>query len=180
LAKNFFSGLDPTLAYISTLLGFAAGFVLRPFGALVFGRIGDRIGRKRTFPVTVVLMGSCTFVTGLVPNYASVGIFAPILFITMRLLQGLALGGEFSGAMIYIAEHAPARSRGHWTSWINLIGSLGLLLSLAIVLPTRYALGPRVFAECGWRIPYLMSIAISRPTDAPPAVATWEGHYRPS
>lgn len=160
LAKNFFSGLDPTIAYISTLLGFAAGFVLRPFGALVFGRIGDLIGRKRTFLVTVVLMGACTFVIGLVPTYASIGITAPILFITMRLLQGLALGGEFSGAMIYIAEHAPTRSRGQWTSWINLTGSLGLLLSLAVVLPTRYALGPRAFAEWGWRIPYLMSILL--------------------
>lgn len=158
MARNFFSGLAPTLAYICTLLGFAAGFVLRPFGALVFGRIGDRIGRKRTFLVTVVLMGACTFIIGLLPTYASVGVIAPILFLSMRLLQGLALGGEFSGAMIYIAEHAPNRCRAHWTSWIIVTGSLGLLLSLAVVLPTRYLLGPKAFAEWGWRIPYLMSL----------------------
>jgi MFS family permease len=158
MARNFFSGLDPTIAYICTLLGFAAGFVLRPFGALVFGRIGDLIGRKRTFLVTVVLMGTCTFVIGLLPTYASVGIIAPILFLSMRLLQGLALGGEFSGAMIYIAEHAPNRSRAQWTSWIIVTGSFGLLLSLVVVLPTRYVLGPKAFSEWGWRIPYLMSL----------------------
>jgi MFS family permease len=157
LAKTFFSGVNPTAAYVFTLLGFAAGFVLRPFGALVFGRVGDLLGRKRTFLVTIVLMGACTFGIGLIPGYAVIGIAAPILFIGMRLLQGLALGGEFSGAMIYVAEHAPARARGAWTSYIILTAALGLLLSFAVVLPLRILLGKEAFAAWGWRVPFLVS-----------------------
>lgn len=160
ISRNFFSSLDPTLAYIAALLGFASGFVLRPFGALVFGRVGDLVGRKRAFLVTVVLMGLCTFVIGLLPGYATIGLAAPVLFLLLRLLQGLALGGEFSGAMIYVAEHAPDRSRAQWTSWIMLTGALGLLLSLLVVLPTRYLLGTEAFAEWGWRIPFLVSIVL--------------------
>ncbi|WP_100249347.1 MFS transporter [Paraburkholderia ginsengiterrae] len=157
LAKAFFSGINPAAAYIFTLLGFAAGFVLRPFGALAFGRIGDLFGRKRTFLVTIVMMGACTFGIGLIPGYPIVGIAAPMLFIGMRLLQGLALGGEFSGAVIYVAEHAPARARGAWTSWIILTAALGLLLSFAVVLPLRVLVGKDAFVDWGWRIPFLVS-----------------------
>lgn len=160
MAKVFFSGLHPTAAYIFTLLGFAAGFVLRPFGALVFGRIGDIVGRKHTFLVTIVIMGMCTFAVGLLPSYETIGIAAPILFISMRLLQGLALGGEFSGAIIYVAEHAPNKNRGAWTSWIMLTAALGLMLAFAVILPTRYFLGAEEFAKWGWRIPYLFSIVL--------------------
>ncbi|BFG80767.1 MFS transporter [Paraburkholderia terrae] len=157
LAAAFFSGLNPTAAYIFTLLGFAAGFALRPFGAIVFGRIGDLIGRKRTFLVTIVVMGIGTFAIGLIPPYVTIGLTAPILFILLRLLQGLALGGEFSGAVIYVAEHAPARARGSWTSWIILTAALGLLLAFAVVLPLRFSLGKSVFLAWGWRIPFIVS-----------------------
>jgi Sugar (and other) transporter len=160
IARIFFSNLDPTMAYIAALLGFASGFVLRPFGALVFGHVGDLVGRKRAFLVTVTLMGICTFTIGLLPGFATIGIAAPALFLMLRLLQGLALGGEFSGAMIYVAEHAPDGSRAQWTSWIMLTGALGLLLSLLVVLPTRYLLGTEAFAAWGWRIPFLLSIVL--------------------
>jgi MFS family permease len=160
IAANFFSGLDPTMAYIATLLGFASGFVLRPIGALVFGRVGDLVGRKRAFMVTITLMGLCTFTVGLLPNYSAVGVAAPLLFLILRLLQGLAIGGEFSGAMIYVAEHAPDRSRAEWTSWINLTGGLGLLLSLLVVLPIRYSLGAQAFTQWGWRLPFLLSVVL--------------------
>jgi MFS family permease len=131
ITKNFFSGVNPTAGFIFTLLGFAAGFLLRPFGALIFGRLGDIVGRKYTFLVTIVLMGLSTFALGLLPTYAAIGIAAPIIFIAMRMLQGLALGGEFGGAMVYVAEHAPAEHRGARTAWIILTSALGFLLARA-------------------------------------------------
>jgi MFS family permease len=157
ISHAFFSGVNPTAAYIFTLLGFAAGFVLRPFGALVFGRIGDRFGRKHTFLVTIVIMGTCTFGIGLIPTYAAIGIAAPLLFVAMRLMQGLALGGEFSGAVIYVAEHAPGRSRGTWVSFVILTASIGLLFAFSIVLPLRFLCGREVFEHWGWRVPFLVS-----------------------
>ena len=160
MAAAFFSGLSPTAGYIFTLLGFAAGFVLRPFGAIVFGRLGDLVGRKYTFLVTIVIMGLGTFAVGLLPSYASAGLIAPILFITMRLLQGLALGGEFSGAVIYVAEHSPNKSRGAWTSWIMMTAALGLIMAVAVIVPLRLSLGTESFKEWGWRIPYLLSIVL--------------------
>ena len=160
LSRHFFSGVNPQAAFIFTLLGFAAGFAVRPFGAIVFGRIGDVVGRKYTFIVTVALMGLATFVIGLLPSYASVGIAAPIAFIIMRMLQGLALGGEYGGAVVYVAEHAENHIRGEATSWIQATAALGLLLSLAVILPTRALLGEVEFAAWGWRIPFLLSIIL--------------------
>ena len=145
MATAFFSSLSPTAAYIFTLLGFAAGFVLRPFGAIVFGRLGDLVGRKYTFLVTIVIMGLGTFAVGLLPTYATAGLIAPILFITMRLLQGLALGGEFSGAVIYVAEHSPNKNRGAWTSWIMMTAALGLILAVAVIVPLRLLMGTQSF-----------------------------------
>ncbi|MEB0111233.1 MFS transporter [Variovorax sp. RTB1] len=160
MATAFFSGLSPTAAYIFTLLGFAAGFILRPFGAIVFGRIGDLVGRKYTFLVTIVIMGLGTFAVGLLPTYATAGLIAPVLFITMRLLQGLALGGEFSGAVIYVAEHSPNKTRGAWTSWIMMTAALGLILAVAVIVPLRLLMGTQSFMEWGWRVPYLLSIIL--------------------
>ncbi len=157
MAAAFFSGLSPTAAYIFTLLGFAAGFVLRPFGAIVFGRLGDLVGRKYTFLVTIVIMGLGTFAVGLLPTYAAAGLIGPILFITMRLLQGLALGGEFGGAVIYVAEHSPDRTRGAWTSFIIMTAALGLILAIAVIVPLRLTLGAEEFKAWGWRVPYLAS-----------------------
>ena len=134
IAKQFFSGLDPTAAFIAALLAFAAGFLVRPFGALVFGRLGDMIGRKYTFLVTILIMGLSTFIVGLLPGYASIGIAAPIILIGLRLLQGLALGGEYGGAATYVAEHAPHGKRGAYTSWIQTTATLGLFLSLIVIL----------------------------------------------
>jgi MFS family permease len=152
--------VNPTAAFIFTLLGFAAGFAVRPFGALVFGRLGDLVGRKHTFLLTIILMGGATFVIGLLPGYATIGIAAPILFVAMRMLQGLALGGEYGGAVIYVAEHAPPDRRAAWTSWIQITASLGLLLSLGVILGLRYSLGQDAFAEWGWRLPFLFSAAL--------------------
>ncbi len=159
ISAAFFSGVNPTAAFIFTLLGFAAGFAVRPFGALVFGRIGDMVGRKYTFLVTIVIMGVSTFVVGLLPGYASIGITAPIVFILMRLLQGLALGGEYGGAATYVAEHAPHGRRGQYTSWIQTTATLGLFLSLLVILGCRLALG-KDFEVWGWRIPFLVSILL--------------------
>ena len=158
IAKQFFSGLDPSAAYLFALLAFAAGFLVRPFGALVFGRLGDMIGRKYTFLVTIVLMGAATFVVGLLPNYATIGIAAPIILVALRMLQGLALGGEYGGAATYVAEHAPHGQRGFYTSWIQTTATLGLFLSLMIILGVRQAVGEAAFADWGWRIPFLVSI----------------------
>ena len=160
IAKQFFSGLDPTSAFIFALLAFAAGFIVRPFGALVFGRLGDMIGRKYTFLVTILIMGASTFFVGILPGYASWGVAAPVILITLRLLQGLALGGEYGGAATYVAEHAPHGKRGAYTAWIQTTATLGLFLSLLVILGTRTAMGEAAFADWGWRIPFLVSILL--------------------
>ncbi|MBL0946076.1 MAG: MHS family MFS transporter [Hydrogenophaga sp.] len=160
IARQFFSGLDPTSAYIFALLAFAAGFLVRPFGAIVFGRLGDMIGRKYTFLVTILLMGASTFIVGLLPSYASIGMAAPIILIILRMLQGLALGGEYGGAATYVAEHAPHGRRGFYTSWIQTTATLGLFLSLLVILGVRTAMGDKDFAEWGWRLPFLLSILL--------------------
>lgn len=160
IAKQFFSGLDPTSAYIFALLAFAAGFLVRPFGALFFGRLGDMIGRKHTFLITILIMGASTFIVGLLPSYASIGMAAPIILIGLRLLQGLALGGEYGGAATYVAEHAPHGKRGAYTAWIQTTATLGLFLSLVIILGVRTAIGEKDFADWGWRIPFLVSVLL--------------------
>ena len=158
IAKQFFSGLDPQAAFIFALLAFAAGFIVRPFGALVFGRLGDMIGRKYTFLVTILLMGGATFIVGILPNYASIGVTAPVILIVLRMLQGLALGGEYGGAATYVAEHAPDGRRGAYTAWIQTTATLGLFLSLMVILGTRTAIGEAAFADWGWRVPFIVSI----------------------
>lgn len=160
ISRHFFAGINPDAAFIFTLLGFAAGFAVRPLGAVVFGRLGDLVGRKHTFVITIALMGFATFAIGLLPGFASIGIAAPVLFVALRMLQGLAIGGEYGGAVIYVAEHAPDGRRGSWTSWIQTTGSLALLMSLGVVLFVRYALGEAVFADWGWRVPFLFSIVL--------------------
>ena len=158
IAKQFFSGLDEGSAFIFALLAFAAGFIVRPFGALVFGRLGDMIGRKYTFLVTILLMGSATFIVGVLPNYNTIGVAAPVILIVLRMLQGLALGGEYGGAATYVAEHAPQGKRGAYTSWIQTTATLGLFLSLMVILGTRTIIGEEAFADWGWRVPFLVSI----------------------
>jgi len=158
IAKQFFAGTDPTTGFIFALLAFAAGFIVRPFGALVFGRLGDMIGRKYTFLVTIVIMGSSTFIVGLLPSYASIGIAAPVILIALRILQGLALGGEYGGAATYVAEHAPDDKRGSFTAWIQTTATMGLFLSLLVILGTRTAIGEAAFADWGWRVPFLVSV----------------------
>ena len=160
IGNQFFSALDPASRTIFSLLAFAAGFIVRPFGALVFGRLGDMIGRKYTFLVTILLMGLSTFIVGLLPGYASIGVAAPIILIILRMLQGLALGGEYGGAATYVAEHAPPGRRGFYTSWIQTTATLGLFLSLLVILGVRTAIGEAAFAEWGWRIPFLVSILL--------------------
>ena len=160
IAKQFFSGLDEGSAFIFALLAFAAGFIVRPFGALFFGRLGDMIGRKYTFLVTIVLMGVSTFVVGILPNYAAIGVAAPVILIVLRLLQGLALGGEYGGAATYVAEHAPQGKRGAYTAWIQTTATLGLFLSLMVILGTRTLIGEAAFADWGWRVPFLVSILL--------------------
>jgi hypothetical protein len=159
IAKQFFIG-DPTTTFIFALLAFAAGFIVRPFGALVFGRLGDMIGRKYTFLVTILIMGASTFIVGLLPSHASIGIAAPIILVSLRILQGLALGGEYGGAATYVAEHAPEGRRGYFTSWIQTTATLGLFLSLLVILGTRTALGEEQFAAWGWRVPFLVSVIL--------------------
>ena len=160
IAKQYFSALDPTSGFIFALLAFAAGFIVRPFGALVFGRLGDLVGRKHTFLVTIVIMGASTFLVGVLPGYATLGYWAPVLLIALRLLQGLALGGEYGGAATFVAEHSPPESRGAHTAWIQTTATLGLLLSLMVILGTRTALGEETFAAWGWRIPFLVSVLL--------------------
>jgi len=160
IAKQFFAGLDPNAAFIFALLAFAAGFIVRPFGALVFGRLGDMIGRKYTFLVTILLMGLSTFIVGILPTYASIGVAAPIILIVLRMLQGLALGGEYGGAATYVAEHAPNGKRGAYTAWIQTTATLGLFLSLMVILGTRTAIGEAAFADWGWRVPFIVSILL--------------------
>ena len=159
IAKQFFAGLDAGSAFIFALLAFAAGFIVRPFGALVFGRLGDLIGRKYTFLVTILLMGGATFIVGILPTYNTIGVAAPIILIVLRMLQGLALGGEYGGAATYVAEHAPDGKRGAYTAWIQTTATLGLFLSLLVILFTRELTGPN-FEVWGWRVPFLLSIVL--------------------
>jgi MFS family permease len=160
IAKQFFTALNPTSGFIFALLAFAAGFAVRPFGALLFGRLGDMIGRKYTFLVTIVIMGLSTFLVGVLPAYATIGVAAPIILITLRLLQGLALGGEYGGAATYVAEHAPQGKRGLYTSFIQTTATLGLFLSLLIILGCRYYFGKDAFEAWAWRIPFLLSFVL--------------------
>ncbi|MFZ6862531.1 MFS transporter [Undibacterium sp. Ji67W] len=158
IAKQFFAGTDPNTAFIFALLAFAAGFIVRPFGALVFGRLGDMIGRKYTFLVTILIMGGSTFCVGLLPNFETIGMAAPVILVSLRILQGLALGGEYGGAATYVAEHAPHGKRGAYTAWIQTTATLGLFLSLLVILGTRQAIGEDAFSAWGWRIPFLVSV----------------------
>ena len=160
IAKQFFSGLDAGSAFIFALLAFAAGFIVRPFGAIFFGRLGDMIGRKYTFLVTILIMGLSTFIVGILPNYASIGVAAPVILIALRMLQGLALGGEYGGAATYVAEHAPHGKRGAYTAWIQTTATMGLFLSLMVILGTRTLLGEDAFGDWGWRIPFIVSILL--------------------
>lgn len=160
LSNQFFPKGNPTVAFLATLAFFAAGFVVRPLGALVFGRLGDKAGRKYTFLVTLVLMGGSTFAIGLVPSYESIGVFAPLLVLFFRLIQGLALGGEYGGAATYVAEHAPAAKRGYYTSFIQTTATLGLFVSLGVILLVRKLTGVEDFNAWGWRVPFLLSAVL--------------------
>jgi len=166
IASQFFPKTNPTAALLSTLGTFAAGFIVRPFGALVFGRLGDLIGRKYTFLLTLIIMGGSTFAIGLVPGYARIGFAAPLLVLLLRLMQGLALGGEYGGAATYVAEHSPPHRRGFYTSWIQTTATLGLFLSLGVILIARHSLAPdmetsiKKFNDWGWRIPFWVSIIL--------------------
>ncbi|MCJ2013425.1 MFS transporter [Methylobacterium sp. J-076] len=160
IGAQFFSAYPPATRDIFALLAFAAGFIVRPFGALVFGRIGDLVGRKYTFLVTILIMGLSTFIVGILPNAASIGIAAPIILIVLRLAQGLALGGEYGGAATYVAEHAPQGRRGFYTSWIQTTATIGLFLSLIVILVTRTVTGEEAFKEWGWRVPFLVSVLL--------------------
>ena len=160
IGAQFFSAYPPATRDIFALLAFAAGFLVRPFGAIVFGRIGDIVGRKYTFLVTIMIMGLSTFIVGLLPNAATIGFAAPVILIALRLAQGLALGGEYGGAATYVAEHSPQGKRGYYTSFIQTTATLGLFLSLLVILFTRTALGEADFAAWGWRIPFLVSVVL--------------------
>ena len=160
ISAQFFSGVNEVTGFIFALAAFAAGFAVRPFGALVFGRLGDLVGRKHTFLITMSIMGLATFVVGVLPNYANIGVAAPILLVLLRLLQGLALGGEYGGAATYVAEHAPQGKRGLYTSWIQTTATLGLFAALLVVIGTRTFLGEDVFKDWGWRIPFLVSLVL--------------------
>jgi MFS family permease len=160
ISAQFFSGVNETTGFIFALAAFAAGFAVRPFGALVFGRIGDLVGRKNTFLVTMGIMGLSTFLVGILPSYASIGVAAPVILVLLRLLQGLALGGEYGGAATYVAEHAPDNKRGLYTSWIQTTATLGLFAALLVVISTRLVIGEDAFSEWGWRLPFLISIVL--------------------
>ncbi len=160
IASHFFSAVNPTAAFIFALMAFAAGFAVRPFGALVFGRLGDLVGRKYTFLITILIMGLSTFLVGVLPSYDTIGMTAPVILIGLRLLQGLALGGEYGGAATYVAEHAPHGKRGAYTSWIQTTATLGLFLSLLVILGVRTTIGEEAFKLWGWRIPFLVSVAL--------------------
>jgi MFS family permease len=160
ITEHFFSGVNATTGYIFALLAFAAGFAVRPFGAIVFGRLGDLWGRKNTFLVTMLLMGLSTFVVGCLPSYATIGVAAPVLLIASRLMQGLALGGEYGGAATYVAEHAPEGKRGLYTSWIQTTATFGLFLSLIVIILVRTRIGEDAFKAWGWRVPFLVSVAL--------------------
>jgi MFS family permease len=158
LNSQFFSGVNEVTGYIYALAAFAAGFAVRPFGALVFGRLGDLVGRKHTFLITMGIMGGSTFAVGLLPSYATAGVLAPVLLLTLRLLQGLALGGEYGGAATYVAENSPQGKRGLFTSFIQTTATLGLFGALIVVIATRTSLGEDAFKAWGWRIPFLISV----------------------
>jgi MFS family permease len=158
IGAQFFSAFDPATRNVFALLAFAAGFLVRPFGALVFGRLGDLVGRKYTFLITILIMGASTFLVGLLPSYETIGWIAPVILIILRMAQGLALGGEYGGAAVYVAEHAPVGRRGFYTAWIQTTATVGLLLSLMVILALRTYLGEKDFAAYGWRIPFLLSI----------------------
>ena len=160
ISARFFSGVDETTGFIFALAAFAAGFAVRPFGAILFGRIGDLVGRKNTFLVTMALMGLSTFCVGLLPSYATIGVAAPILLVLLRLVQGLALGGEYGGAATYVAEHAPNHRRGLFTSFIQTTATLGLFAALLVVIGIRSWMGEEAFAEWGWRLPFLVSLVL--------------------
>jgi len=160
IARQFFSGVNPTAGFVFALLAFAAGFAVRPFGALFFGRLGDLVGRKYTFLITILLMGMSTFLVGLLPSYETAGIIAPVILIVLRLVQGLALGGEYGGAATYVAEHAPQGRRGFYTSFIQTTATLGLFLSLLVILAVRTIVGEEAFATTWWRLPFLISIVL--------------------
>ena len=160
IGAKFFGQFDETTRSIFALLAFAAGFLVRPFGALVFGRLGDLVGRKYTFLITILIMGASTFIVGVLPTSDSIGLSAAVILIVLRMLQGLALGGEYGGAATYVAEHAPAGRRGFYTSWIQTTATLGLFLSLIVILTTRYAIGEQEFQAWGWRVPFLLSILL--------------------
>ena len=158
--KLFFPPGNETAGFLSSLALFGVGFSVRPFGALVFGRIGDLIGRKYTFLVTIVVMGLATALVGVLPTYAAIGFWAPVSLVVLRLAQGLALGGEYGGAATYVAEHAPPGKRGLFTSWIQLTATLGFFLSLAVIYLTRHLMTPESFATWGWRVPFLVSVLL--------------------
>jgi len=160
ISTKFFPSDNPTAAFLSTLATFAAGFVVRPFGALFFGRLGDIIGRKYTFMATLLLMGGSTFLIGCIPSYETIGFLAPLLVLILRLLQGLALGGEYGGAATYVAEHAPVGEKGYWTSWIQTTATIGLFISLMVILATKNALSAEDFDSWGWRVPFWVSIVM--------------------
>ncbi|MEN2399781.1 MFS transporter [Flavobacterium sp. MC2016-06] len=160
ISTKFFPSDNPTAAFLSTLATFAAGFVVRPFGALFFGRLGDIIGRKYTFMATLLLMGGSTFLIGCIPSYETIGFLAPLLVLVLRLLQGLALGGEYGGAATYVAEHAPVGQKGYWTSWIQTTATVGLFISLMVILATKNILSSEAFDSWGWRVPFWVSIVM--------------------
>src|SRR5512141_1121351 len=162
ISKQFFSGVNPTAAFIFALLAFAAGFAVRPFGAIFFGRIGDLVGRKYTFLVTILIMGLSTFVVGILPGYKTIGIAAPVILILLRLLQGLALGGEYGGAATYVAEHAPKGRRGYFTSWIQTTATLGLFMALGIIMAVKSNMSDAAFTSewGGWRYPFWISVLL--------------------
>lgn len=160
LAEQFFPSSNPTAAFLATLATFAAGFIVRPFGALVFGRLGDLVGRKHTFLVTLVIMGGSTFLIGLVPGYDIIGIAAPLIVLVLRLVQGLALGGEYGGAATYVAEYAPAAKRGYYTSFIQTTATLGFFVSIGVILGVRHSMSGSEFSSWGWRIPFLISVIL--------------------
>lgn len=158
ISTKFFPEENPNAAFLSTLATFAVGFIVRPFGALFFGRLGDLIGRKYTFQITLLLMGGSTFLLGCIPGYESIGFMAPLLVVVLRILQGLAFGGEYGGAATYVAEHSPMEQRGYWTSWIQAMGTFGLCISLMVIFLTRNVLTPNQFEDWGWRVPFWLSI----------------------
>jgi len=158
ISTKFFPPDNPTAAFLATLATFAVGFVVRPFGALFFGRLGDLIGRKYTFMVTLLLMGGATFLIGCIPSYETIGFLAPVLVLVLRMLQGLALGGEYGGAATYVAEHAPKGERGYWTSWIQTTATVGLFVSLMVILLTKTSMSKEAFEDWGWRVPFWVSI----------------------